>query len=103
MTSDTFSSLFKSVIKHPTDTGSQKIKWKWDRTLDKSCFPEFLTIHQSISKLVCAYYLGKMVEAASMKGKKTYFHRYSTDFCGFYGASLDEKALWQLCQRAFFM
>jgi hypothetical protein len=48
----------------------EKFKYGWDRTLDESRFPEFLTIHQSISKLACAYSLGKIVERASMKGKK---------------------------------
>jgi hypothetical protein len=38
--------------------------------MDESGFSKFLKIHQSISKLVCAYFLGKMVEKASMKGKK---------------------------------
>jgi hypothetical protein len=31
-----------------------------------------------IPKLACAYSLGEMVERASLKGKKIYFHRHST-------------------------
>jgi hypothetical protein len=38
--------------------------------LHESNFPEFLTIYQLISKLACAYSLGKMVERASLKRKK---------------------------------
>jgi hypothetical protein len=41
-----------------------------NRLLDENGFPEFLTIHQPISKFGCAYSLGKMVEGASLKRKK---------------------------------
>jgi len=38
--------------------------------MDESGSPGFPTIHQLISKLARVYFLGKMVEKASMKGKK---------------------------------
>jgi hypothetical protein len=38
--------------------------------LDENGFPEILEIHQWISGLASAYSLGKMVEKASLKGKK---------------------------------
>jgi hypothetical protein len=50
--------------------------------MDESGSPGFPTIHQSVSELECAYSLGKMVEIASLRREKIYFHRYSTAFCG---------------------
>ena len=58
----------------------KKFKCEWDRILDESGFPEFLTIHQSISNFTCAYSLGKMV---SLKRKRTKFRRCSTTFVDF--------------------
>ena len=40
-------------------------------------------IFQSISGLMCAYFLSKMVETALFKQKGTQFHNYSTLSCGF--------------------
>jgi hypothetical protein len=56
---------------------------RWDRAKNKWILPEFPAIHKWIQRLASAYSLGKMVERASMKRERIYFHRYSTSSVDF--------------------
>ena len=46
-------------------------------------FPNKSYILQSMQRVSCAYFLGKMVETAAFKQNPIRFHNYSTSPCGF--------------------
>jgi len=53
------------------------------RTLSFGMQLQVFQIDESICRLRCAHFLGKMVETALFKQKRAQFHNYSTFCCGF--------------------